>query len=64
MEYEKILTQWLALVVLTSSFASVVEPSKKASEIFIPIGKTGYRISLENLSHISVKDFETLTARI
>lgn len=60
---KRILTLCLALIVLTSSFASVVEPSKKASEIFIPIGKTGYKISLETLSHISVKDFETLSGQ-
>ena len=60
---KKILTLSLALIVLASSFASVVEPSRKASEIFIPIGKSGYKISLQDLSHISIKDFETVSGQ-
>src|SRR5690606_9318471 len=47
-------------------FASVT-PAKskstnpKASELFLPIGSTGNKISLEDLSHISRKDFEQLS---
>jgi hypothetical protein len=60
---KRFITLILALVVLSSSFASVVEPSKKASDILVPIGSSGYKISLQDLSQISVKDFETLSGQ-
>lgn len=60
---KKFFTLFLALVVLSSSFASVVEPVKKASEVMIPIGSSGYKISLQDLSEISLKDFETISGR-
>lgn len=61
---KRIFTLFLALAVLSTSFASsVVTPAKSASEIFVPIGNTGYKISLQDLSQISVKDFETLSGR-
>jgi hypothetical protein len=50
---------------LGGSFATVepVKSSIKASEILIPIGKTGTSISLLELSTIKVKDLEKLTGR-
>ena len=53
----------LGLFILTNSFASVsiINPPLKASEIYIPVGKTGQKISLLELSQISVKDFQVLT---
>ncbi|HEX2608579.1 MAG TPA: hypothetical protein VHK91_14420 [Flavisolibacter sp.] len=59
---KKIFTLLVAFVVLSTSFAAVVPPVKKASEIYLPIG-TGKQISLLDLSTISVKDFETVSGR-
>ena len=55
----------MGLFILTSSFASVnvINPPLKASEIFFPVGKTGMKISLLELSQIKVKDLELLTGR-
>jgi hypothetical protein len=62
---KKILALFVALSILTSSFASVIptEAPKKASEIFVPIGKTGKQISLLDLSQISLKDFEVVSGQ-
>lgn len=35
----------------------------KATEVFVPVGKTGRLISIMELSQISVKDFENLTGK-
>ena len=53
----------MSLFILNSSFASsfIVRPPVNASEIFLPVGKTGMTISLKELAHIKVKDFELLT---
>lgn len=55
-----------AFCMLASSFASVSPekgkfPPLKAAEIFIPVGKTGTKISLLDLSRISVTELEQLT---
>jgi hypothetical protein len=62
---KKVLSLCLAFVVIVSSFASVsIEaPPKKATEIMVPLGKTGSLISLADLSIIKVKEFEALTGR-
>lgn len=62
---KKILTLLTALTVFVSSFASslVETPSRKASEIFVPIGKNGEKISVLDLTEIRVKDFEKVTGR-
>lgn len=54
-----------AVCLLTTSFAAFeIKPSaKNATEIFLPIGPNGQKISLMQLSVISLKDFETLTHR-
>jgi len=41
--------------------SSVVNVRLKASEVYLPVGKTGHLISLMDLSRISVKDYETLS---
>lgn len=49
-----------------SSFAITkpVEPRPiKASEIYLPIGKSGEKISLMDISTIKVRDFEKLTGK-
>lgn len=51
-----------ALCIYTLSFASfVINPAavKKASEIYIPVGET--KISLQDLSVISIKDFQIIS---
>ena len=52
-----------ATMLFTTTFAFSVVSSfqKKASDVYIPIGATGLRISLQNLSTIDVKDFEKLS---
>jgi hypothetical protein len=62
---KKVFALFMALTMLITSFAAVgvTAPPKKASEMFIPIGNTGQQISLMELSHIKVKDFEALSGR-
>jgi len=43
--------------------AIAVAPAKKASEIFLPIGNNGQKISLLELSKISMKDLEALSGK-
>lgn len=66
---KKILFLFVALTTVASSFAVgnlVVPPVEKkpkvlASEVFIPIGKGGQKISLLELSELKVKELENLT---
>ncbi|MGZ8537091.1 MAG: hypothetical protein ACXWV9_02455 [Flavisolibacter sp.] len=66
---KKFLFLFVALSTVISSFAVgnlVVPPVEKkpkllASEVFIPIGKSGKKISLLELSEINVKELESLT---
>src|SRR5947208_2161506 len=61
----------LLLALFTLCFANAaplsVEPSKPqkiyASEIFVPIGATGQKISLLDLSRIKAQDYELMTGR-
>jgi len=39
------------------------DPSIKATEVYVPIGKNGQLISLMDLSQISVKEFESLSGK-
>src|SRR6478672_10660530 len=65
----KILVTLLALCFVGSSFASGLyavpassHPSApKASAVIFPIGKDGARISLMDLSQMSIKEFETIS---
>jgi len=61
---KKVLLLLITFCLLATSFAAFeIKPvSKKAAEIFLPIGKDN-KISLMDLSTISVKDFEKLTGR-
>jgi len=47
----------------TSIPVSSKNPSIKATEVYVPIGKTGQFISLMELSEIKVKDYEALTGK-
>ena len=58
----------IAVVSATYSSTNTVpvsskEPSIKATEVYIPIGKNGQLISLMELSEISVKDFQRLSGK-
>jgi hypothetical protein len=50
---------------INGAFANVnsLVPVKNGSEIFISVGTTGHKISLLELSRISVKDMQTLTGK-
>lgn len=68
---KQILGLFIALSVLTASFASGIAPSPasskpahlNASELFIPIGKDGKKISLLDFSQIRVKEYEKLSGQ-
>ncbi len=62
---KKVLFLFVAIALMTSSFAAfnLTEPPKKASEIYVPIGKSGNQISLMDLSQITAKEFQTLTGK-
>ena len=68
---KKILFLFVALATVASSYAVgnlVVPPVEKkpkvlASEVFIPIGKEGKKISLLELSELNVKELESLTGK-
>lgn len=54
------------LVTFNVAFATTLNTAKpplKASQIYFPLGKTGQLISLQDLSVIKVKEFETLTGK-
>jgi hypothetical protein len=60
-----IFTLFVAFSLVTTSFGSsgfFVLP-KKASDVYLPIGSAGQKISLLDLSKIDVKAFETLSGR-
>lgn len=53
-------------LLVTSAYSTIsVKPTipLKATEILIPIGKTGYKISLMELSTINIGDLQTLKQR-
>ena len=60
---KKIITVFLVFVCITQTFGAlnIEVPPLTANEITIPIGNTGKSISLEELSTISIKNFEQLT---
>ncbi|MDQ6755946.1 MAG: hypothetical protein M3004_03340 [Bacteroidota bacterium] len=62
---KKLLLLLTAFCVFVNSFAAFeVKPvAKKATEIFLPIGNTGQKISLMDLSTINVKDFEKISGK-
>lgn len=46
-----------------STSVSIIKPTLKASDIYLPVGKSGQLISIQDLSVIKLKDFETLTGK-
>jgi hypothetical protein len=62
---KKILILFVAFSLVTTSFGSSgfsVLP-KKASDVYLPIGSTGQKISVLDLSRINVKTFESISGR-
>ncbi len=53
----------IAIYSTSFSFSSISFLPKKASEVYLPIGKTGKQISLLDLSRIDVTQFETISGR-
>jgi hypothetical protein len=62
---KKLLLLLTVFGIFLNSFAAFeIKPlAKKANEIFLPVGNTEQKISLQDLSTINVKDFETLSGR-
>jgi hypothetical protein len=62
---KKILTLLLVVTLALHSFAAlpVAPPQLKATEILIPIGKAGKRISLYDLAYIRTSDYEKATGQ-
>jgi hypothetical protein len=63
---KKILALFAAMAIMVSSFAAfpvLDKPSKKASEIMVPVGNSGQKISLLDLSRISTSQFEKLSGK-
>jgi len=61
---------FLLIAVVSATYSSTnsipvssTNPSVKATEVYVPIGKTGQFISLMELSQINVKDYEALTGK-
>ena len=53
----------LFLYSFTFAVANVERPNLKADKVFIPIGKTGQKISYAQLATISLKDLQALTGK-
>ena len=68
---KRIVTLFLSFSFLATSFAagtaSIVVPAKSpapnANQILVPIGKSGEKVSLMELSHMRAKDFEALSGK-
>lgn len=59
----KVVLLFLSVALFSGTFAtsiSEVKPVLNANKIMLPVGKTGQKISLMELSKISLKDFEKL----
>ena len=61
---------FLLIAVVSATYSSTntipvssKNPSIKATEVYVPVGKNGQLISLMELSEISVKDFESLSGK-
>ena len=61
---------FLLIAVVSASYSSTntipvssTNPSIKATDVYVPIGKNGQLISLMDLSQISVREFESLSGK-
>ena len=60
----KVVLLFLSVALFSGTFAtsvSEIKPVLNANNIFVPVAKTGQKISLMELSKISLSDFEKLT---
>lgn len=64
-QMKKIFTLLVLFVIMSQAVgAAFLMPERlKASEIMLPLGNTGKKISMLDLSNISVKDFEKISGR-
>ncbi len=63
---KKVIAIFILLAVFSVGYSTATvdaTPALKASEVYLPVGKTGKMISVQDLSLISLKDFESLTGR-
>jgi hypothetical protein len=63
---KKILLLSAAVFMLTATFATnnvTIKRTVKASEVYIPIGNTGQKVSLLDLSRMTVKDVQNFTGK-
>jgi hypothetical protein len=62
---KKVLFLVTSFLLITSSFAAFeIKPAaKKATEIYFPVGQTGHKLSLMEISTIDIKEFEKLSGR-
>ena len=63
---KKFLLLSAAIFLLTAGFATnnaAKKPAIKASEVYLPIGNTGQKISLLDLSRMTVKDVQNFTGK-
>lgn len=62
---KKIVAFFFASIIMVQSFAAVnVElPARKASEIMMPLGTSGKAVSLQALTSMSVKEYQSLTGK-
>lgn len=52
-----------SFVLQSFAVGTATPPHRNAADVWLPVGKTGKKISLLELSRIDVKSFETLTGR-
>lgn len=63
---KRFLVLLIAISVFATSYASglnIIVPARKASEIMVPVGKSGEKVSLLELSRMKVKDYERLSGQ-
>jgi hypothetical protein len=63
---KKIIAFFILIAAFSVAYSTAtvgVKPPVKANEVYLPLGKTGQLISLQELSSIKLKDFEKLTGK-
>lgn len=62
---KKFVALFFASIFMVQSFAAVnVElPARKASEVYLPVGNTGKTVSLQALTTMSVKEYQSVTGQ-
>jgi hypothetical protein len=63
---KKIIAIFSMLAAFSIAYATAAvdaKPQVKASEVYLPVGNTGQMLSVQDLSLISVKDFQNLTGK-